>query len=356
MYGSIAASPSVPVIALNHGVVVGIDVGDIAERVQQQLRRRVVVDDRLGRDLPQQPVVREVLGLRERMRAAVRAARRRGARTLVVETPRGRVVAVRVDAVLTVAEGPVAVVVAHRLAPQAVGRLAQRGVRLRVVRRANDAVGGLVDVGAAQRVVRVGHERRAAHLVDAGAEAGAAGERVVVAVRVLDRQEPQLVAAQQLGDLRVVGVLDPPGRHPPAHLGRDPLARVVDRGEQHRRARAVGDVARVLGHLQRDDVLAPPGLADHHQLREPRVGEREALHLVLDAAGLRVGAEDVIERVGRVAARLRLVVRACRRAAALGGLEPLLDLGLADVRPRRHLLSASPSARPTRACASNRST
>ena len=98
---------------LEPGVVVGVDVGDVAERVQQQLRRRVVVDDRLGRDLPQEPVVREVLGLRQRVRAAVGAARSARARTLVVETPRGRVVAVRVDAVLAVAEDPVAVVVAH---------------------------------------------------------------------------------------------------------------------------------------------------------------------------------------------------------------------------------------------------
>ena len=208
-------------------------------------------------------------------RGSVRA-RARVARALLVEAPRRRVVAVRVDAVLAVAEDAVAVVVAHRLAPQALGRLAQGrsgcaafGARMMPSAR-------LVDVGAAQRVGRVGDQRGAAHLVVGGAEADAAGEGVVVAVRVLDRQEPELVAAQQLGDLRVVGVLEPPGRHAPADLGRDPLAGVVDGGEQHRRARAVGDVAGVLGDLEGDDVLALAGLADHDELGQAAVWRRRA--------------------------------------------------------------------------------
>ena len=275
------------------------------------------------------------------------------ARALAVEVPRRRVVAVRVDAVLAVAEDAVAVVVAHRLAPQALGRHAQRRVRLRRVRRADDPVGGLVDVGAAQRIRRIGHQRGAAHLVVRGAEADAAGEGVVVAVRVLDRQEPELVAAQQLGDLGVVRVLEPPRRHAPADLGRDPLAGVVDGGEEHRGPRAVGDVARVLRDLEGDDLLALAGLADHDELGQAAVLRGERGHLVLDAARLRVGAEDVVELVRRVAARLGLRGRARR---AVGGREALGDLRLGDVRARARPpgAPARPRAPPPPACRAGR--
>ena len=270
------------------------------------------------------------------VQAAVRGARAAVARALLVQAPRGRVVAVRVDAVLGVAEHAVAVVVAHRLAPEALGRLAQCDVGLGGVRRADDPVGVLVDVGAAQRVGRVGDQRGAAHLVVRGAEARAAGERVVVAVRVLDREEPELVAAQQLGDLGIVGVLEPPRRHAPADLGRDPLAGVVDGGEQHRRARAVGDVARVLGDLEGDDVLALAGLADHDQLGQAAVFGGQRGHLVLDAAGLGVGAEHVVERVRRVAAGLGLGGRLPLARLARGDL--VGDLGLGHVRAGDDLL------------------
>jgi len=114
-------------------VVVGVDVGDVAERIEQQLCRRVVVDDRLGRDLAQQAVVRQVLRLRQRERTAIRLAPEAEAGALLVEAPRRRVVAVRVDAVLAAAVDAVAVVVAQGLAPQPVRRLAQRRVGLRCV-------------------------------------------------------------------------------------------------------------------------------------------------------------------------------------------------------------------------------
>jgi hypothetical protein len=112
---------------------------------------------------------------------------------------------------------------------------------------------------------------------------------------------------------------------------------VVDGREQHRGTRAVGDVAGVLGHLQGDDVLALAGLADHDQLGHALVGGCERGHLVLDAAGLRVGAEHVVERVRRVAAGLGLRERA--RAGVRGG-ELLGDLRLGDVRARSDLLEA----------------
>ena len=142
-------------------VVVGRAVGDEAERAVEQLRGRVVVEVRDRLDAAQQPVIGEVLGLGVRVRAAVVGVGGVRARALLVERPLLGEVAVRVDAVGRVAVDPVVVVVAQRLAPQAVGaRLA----------RAADLDGGAL----------------------------AARERVVVAVRVLDGQEPQLGLGQDL--------------------------------------------------------------------------------------------------------------------------------------------------------------
>jgi hypothetical protein len=114
-----------------------------------------------------------------------------------------------VDAVLVVAVDAVVVVVAQRLAPEA------------VVRR----------LGAV-----VAHVLRGA---------GAAGEREVVAVHVHDRLEPQLFLLEERLDLRIVLVLGEPHREPAAFLGGQPLARMIEAREQQRRARTVGDVARV---------------------------------------------------------------------------------------------------------------
>ena len=246
-------------------VVVGRAVGDEAEGGVQQLRRRVVVEV-VGRlDPLQEAVIRGVLGLGVRVRAAVVLGRRRGARALVVERPLLGEVAVGVDAVAGVAVDAVVVVVAQRLAPQAVG-----------VRRARGA----------QRDGR----------------ARAAGERVVVAVRVEDGEDPDLGGLEQLRDARVVLVREEPLRLAARDLGGDPLARVVDGAEEHRRARAVGDVAGVVGDLQREDRLAEQRRADLDELGDVLVGGRLSAQLVGDAAGLGVAAEDVVVRVRAVAA------------------------------------------------------
>ena len=65
--------------------------------------------------------------------------------------------------------------------------------------------------------------------------AGAARERVVVAVRVEDGQDPELGRLQELRDPRVVLVREEPLRLAAGDLGGDPLARVVDGAEEHRR-------------------------------------------------------------------------------------------------------------------------
>ena len=243
-------------------------VGRVGDRGQQQLARGVPVDVGLERDATLEAVDGQVLGLRQRVRAAVglRAEGVRGA--FLVDAALGRVVAVRVDAVLVVAVDAVRVVVADGLAPEA------------------------VVVGGADAVVA--RDLR-------GAEA--AGEGEVVAVRVLDRQEPELTRLDELADLRVVLVLGEPDGQAAAHLGGDPLARVVDGREQDRVARAVGHVARVLGHLDGVDRLAERRGADLLELHHVGIGGRGGLHLVGDAARLHVGAVDVEERVRAVAER-----------------------------------------------------
>ena len=105
-------------------------------------------------------------------------------------------------------------------------------------------------------------------------------------------------------------------------------------------ARNVADGARVLGDLQGHDRLALAALADHNELREAAVLRRQRGHLVLDATRLRVGAEDVVEGVRRVAARLRLLDRGGRHAVVRG--EALRDLRLGHVRPRHDLIEREP--------------
>ena len=129
------------------------------------------------------------------------------------------------------------------------------------------------------------------------AGADAAGERVVVAVRVLDRHEPQLGAGQQVGDLGVVLVLDDPAHEAPLDLGGDPLARVVVGGVEDGRPRAVGDVARVLRDLEDRDRLAERRRADPLVLDDVAVLGGQLEHLVVDAARLHERAVDAVERV-----------------------------------------------------------
>ena len=107
----------------------------VAERIQQQLRRGVVV--LLEREVDPLPELqhRLGLGLRGRAGAAVGLVVRVVRGALVVTTPVDGVVAVRVDAVARLAEHAVAVVVRHVLAPQAVAL----GERVLVAVRVGDA-------------------------------------------------------------------------------------------------------------------------------------------------------------------------------------------------------------------------
>ena len=180
------------------------------------------------------------LGLRARARPAVGLVRRVVRRALVVVAPVLREVAVGVDAVAG-RDLAVAVVVAQVLAPQAI-------------------------------VV----------------------ERVLVAVGVRHQDEPQLGALQETLDLLVVGppAVDEVAQQAPVDLGADPLARVLRRRVEHRRARAVRHLARALRDLQRDQLATLVGPAEHLELDELRVLAREAVQLVADAAGLVPRAPD----------------------------------------------------------------
>ena len=107
-------------------------------------------------------------------------------------------------------------------------------------------------------------------------------------------------------------------------LGRDPLARVVGGAVEHRGARAVGRVARVVGDLDRQDRLAEQRRADLDELDDVRVVAGEAAQLVGDAAGLGVAAEDVVVRVRAVAAGRAGGLRAELRERLLLQLEALV--------------------------------
>ena len=247
----------------------------------------MVVDVGLEVDLAQQAVEREVLGLRQRVRTAIGLAAGLVGGALLIDRALGRIVPVRVDAVALAALGrlavdPVAVVVAQRLAPEPVA-------------------GGLV---------------RPAQMVG---RADAAGERVVVAVGVLDRHEPELGPGQQVGDPRVVLVLDHPPHEPALDLCRDPLAGVVVGRVQDRRPRAVRHVAGVAGDLQDGHGLAERRRADALVLDDVAVVGRELHHLVVDAAGLHELAVDVVVRIRTVTPGFAQRLRRERRE--LDGLE-----------------------------------
>ena len=125
------------------------------------------------------------------------------------------------------------------------------------------------------------------------------GERVLVAVRVHDRDEPQLGRLEHLlGRLVVAAEVDVVVHQAAVDLRRDPLAGVLRRAEQHRRAAAVALAAGALRDLQREDLAALQGRADLDQLGELRVLGRELVHLVADAAGLVVRAPDGVAADG----------------------------------------------------------
>ena len=85
---------------------------------------------------------------------------------------------------------------------------------------------------------------------------------------------------------------------PAVHLRRDPLPGVLRRGVEHRGPRAVLGAARVLGHLDRVDRLALHGLADRHQLGQPRVVLRDLDQLVPDARPARCRSRKTVEPAG----------------------------------------------------------
>ena len=282
-------------------LVGGVRVHLPAEGIEQQPAPGVVV--LVEREV--HAVGQVVDGLRLRLgagrRAAVGLARGVVARALVVVAPVRVQIAVRVDAVARVADHAVAVVVAQVLAPEA------------VLRR----------------------------------------ERVVVAVRVDDEDEPQLARVDELGQLLggdaldglavrtdrgalAAVVVEEQPQLAPVGLAREPLARVLHARVEHRGARAVLVLLRVLGHSHRVDRLLLMGRADLLQVGELGVLLLELLHL----------RDEVVLRVARVAAqrdvgaqvrppdlpaRLRGHVRAQRGPAALGAGQPRAHALLAQL-------------------------
>ena len=202
--------------------------------IEQPLAVGVVVDLEREPDPVEQSLHGRRLRLGHRCGAAVGLARPDGRRALLVVAPVVGEVAVEVDAV-TGGDLAVAVVVAQVLPPKA------------------------FDV-----------------------------ERVLVAVGVGHRDEPQLGRLQQRAHGRVVGppAVDVPVHQPPVDLGGDPLAGVLRRAVEHSRAAPVGDAVGALGQLDGENVAALDGRADLDQLGDLRVGCRGPDELVLDASGL----------------------------------------------------------------------
>ncbi len=213
-----------------------------ALRVKEPLPGRVPVDVEGEVEAVVEAHDRLRLRLGGRRRPAVRVARRDARGALLVVLPVRRVVAVRVDTVADLGRS-VCVVVAQVLPPEA-------GVRAR--------------------------------------------ERVLVAVRIGDDDEPELVLPQELLDLLVAG---PPAVHevlhqPAVDLGRDPLARVLRRRVEDRRLAAVL-LAGVLRDLESDELPALDRAAEDDQLRDARVVPRDRVELRAMAVGTVVVAPDV---------------------------------------------------------------
>ena len=240
-------------IGLEELVVRGRRVLLEAVRPQQQLGRGVVVLVEDEVDHAPELLDRLGLGLGVRARPAIGLRQEVVAGALVVVAPVGGVVAVDVDAVDGLAAHAVGVVVVHVLAPQAV----------------------------------------------------AGRERVLVAVRVVDADEPQLARVDELGGDRAVRrglavVAREVVQRALAGLARQPLARVLHRVVEHRRACVVGARLGARRDLERDDVAAHVGLAEDDLLDdagafEPVI-ELEVLLLVV-ARDAVVAAPDVERRV-----------------------------------------------------------
>ena len=242
----------------------------------------MVVDEELEADPRHQPVERLGLGLRGWTGSPIRVTAALGRRALVVVAPLRRVVAVEVHAVIG-GDPAVAVVVAQVLAPQPV----------------------------------------------------AGCERVVVAVGVGDRDEPQLGRVDQVGDRRIGAVaVDDVVGEAPHHLRRDPLAGMLSTEVERRRPAAVTEAAGVPGHLEGDDVLALHRLADRDELGDARMLRGELLELVLQAARRTVGPEHPVAVCGRDRPGL--------------GRRPEASHQQAHADHRRHPLHRLSSRRPAR--------
>lgn len=224
-----------------------------ADPVEDEFGGRVVVDAVLEADALLEGVQGLGLGLRAGDGAAVGLTGGERGGALVVVAPLVGEVAVEVDTV-TDGDGVVSVDVPQVLAPLAVGGVA-------------------------------------------------VGE--VVAVGVGGDHEPQLGGVDDLLDplVRLV-VVQVVVQQAPGHLRSDPLARVLVGHVQHGRLGAVLGLLRVLGQLDREDVLSLEGLADGDHLGQGGVLLTGAEDLLLDVPGSAVGAVDPVG--GGVHTRLRL--------------------------------------------------
>lgn len=214
-----------------------------ADPVEEELSGGVVVDAVREADPLLEGVQGLGLGLGARSRTAIGLAGGVGGRALVVVAPLVGEVAVEVDTVAH-GDGAVAVVVVEVLAPQAV-------------------VGAL--------------------------------EGVVVAVGVGRQDEPQLGGVDDLLDALVgLVVVDVVVEQPPGHLRCDPLARVLVGHVEDGGFGAVLGLLRVLGQLEREDVLAVHGLADGDELGEAGVGLGGGEELLLEPAASAVRPEHAL--------------------------------------------------------------
>ena len=215
-------------------VVRGRRRGLPAVAVQQPAAGGVPVDHEREADPVEQPLERAGLRLRGGRRPAVGLAvgQRRGA--LLVVAPVVGEVAVRIHPVVR-RDPAVPVVVAQRLAPQALGV-----------------------------------------------------ERVLVAVRVGDEDEPQLHPAQRATRVGLPGApaIHVADQQPPVDLRGDPLPRVLGGDEEDGRAAAVGAPPGAARELEREDRPAAARPPDRLELGDPRVAAGDPPQLVADAAAL----------------------------------------------------------------------
>src|SRR6185503_8398404 len=121
-------------------------------------------------------------------------------------------------------------------------------------------------------------------------------EGVLVAVRVGDEHEPELAGLEHVLDGLVIR--SPAGdqmlEEASVHLGRDPLARMLQRAVERGWSGPVGDFVRALRHLQRDDLPTLAGMADDLELEELRVPLGEVVHVRPETVRAVVVAPDVV--------------------------------------------------------------